>query len=898
MNRSLQKRLMHVIVLFILIITVVPTWGQGTPDANGILYVKKGAAGNGSSWTEALGEAADALKTAATLTTGTVTQIWVAGGTYHPLYRADNLDGANPVDRNNSFVLIDNVKIYGGFAGTETELSQRDLTLIENSSILSGDYNGNDVVTGTGATLAITANTENASHIVISIGTVANPVTAATVLDGFTITGGNAFGTSSTVNGVSIITNGGGMFIQNASPSFSNLIIKGNSSNNLGGGIYSSYSSSSTLTNSMVSRNVAKGGVNSRGGGICNMISSTLILANVLINGNRSYGLGGGIHNDNSSPILTNVTIVGNWGAVGGGVYNNTNLSNPKFRNTIIYGNGASLGANLSNNNGAVSTITYSLIQQTTTDDANGNLDGATDPLFIDATTENYMLQPGSPVIDTGNNNYFVLGSIPDLSGITTDLIGSERIYDGTIDLGAYELNCATPNAPTATAQAFCVTAMVADLTAVLIDGAIANWYAAADATEVLVGDTALTTQTYYVSQAIGVCESPRTPVAVTINGLPEAPIAEAQTFCGTTTVAALVPAPSASIQWYASADATNVLTDNTVLITQTYFVSQKTGGCESPRTPVIVVANTPDPTAVSQTYCEGATVANLQVTIIDGAFVQWYAGGTFGEVLENSYPLTTGSYYVSQTIDGCESERIQVMVTITPQVLPDFAAIAPICIDSPAPALALVSPNGIVGTWNPSEILTTQIGILEYVFTPTEGIAACTASQTLSVTVNDLTPAPTGEETQDFTNGETLADFNVIGENIIWYDAPTGGNVLSATDLIVAQGIYYASQTLASGCGESIERLKIIAGINLATVTFNTNNFKFYPNPVTDILTIDSPETIDLVEVFNLLGQRIYDKKASGNTFRLNFSDLASGSYLVKVVSGQTSKVFNVIKK
>lgn len=1050
MNKNLQKKLMQLAGLFALLITTTgSSWAQVVPGANGIVYVKKGATGNGSSWTNALGEAADALKAAKELTTGTVAQIWIAGGTYYPLYRVDDLSGANPTGRNNAFILVNNVKMYGGFAGTETQLTQRDLTLTANASILSGDYNNNDIISGIGSTLTITNNDENAYHVVMGVGVNAsNAITNTTVLDGFTIRGGNAnvAGTIKIVGTNKFVPNNvaGGMYNYFSSPTISNIIIIGNVGGTKGGGMYND-TSSPIITNFNISKNLSeqgsgmqndksqskpylsKGIVNGNsaiggtseggaginnfaatptlidveisenhttklGGGIKNNTGSTImtnvvikgnsatdgggvystdtddIITNCVITGNTAGGLGGGIYMErygtNKSPFLTNVTIARNSATVNGGAIYNTSAA-PKIRNSIIYDN---LTGVYFTHALATPQYTHSLVQGATTNDANGNLEGTIDPLFTDAANGNYKIRQGSPVVDAGSNNYYAPGATPNLSAITTDVIGNDRFYDGTADMGAYELNCAVPNPPTALPQTFCASATVASLNATTIPDAIAKWYATADATEALDSAVVLITQTYYVSQAIGICESTRIPVTITITRLPVAPTATAQTFCGTTSVASLVPAPSASIIWYASADTTEALASTATLATQSYFVSQKNGDCEGPRTEVAVLINTPDPVVTPQTFCEGATVANLQATTIQDALVQWYAGGTFGEVLPSTYHLTSGSYYVSQTVGGCESRRIQVLVTITPQAISNFATIAPICKDATAPVLELISPNGIAGTWNPSVITTTQTGTFDYIFTPTEGTGilcaapqtlsvviqpkvtpdftaisalcqgttapvlglvspngitgswlpatinttqvgtseyvftpadgACAVAQTLSVTIKSLTPAPTGQETQDFISGETLADFDVTGENILWYDAPTGGNLLTSTDLIVAGGVYYASQTLSTACGESTDRLKIIAGAELATPIFENENFKYYPNPITAMLNIEYTETIDSVAVFNVLGQQVFAIKPNENTYRLNFSDMPSGTYIVKVIAGQFSKAFRAVKK
>ncbi|OYU83990.1 MAG: hypothetical protein CFE24_08590 [Flavobacterium sp. BFFFF2] len=68
-------------------------------------------------------------------------------------------------------------------------------------------------------------------------------------------------------------------------------------------------------------------------------------------------------------------------------------------------------------------------------------------------------------------------------------------------------------------------------------------------------------------------------------------------------------------------------------------------------------------PVALSQSFCQGKTVADLVAT---GSNLQWYAASTGGLALANSTVLTSGTYYVSQTINSVESTRTMVSVTIT----------------------------------------------------------------------------------------------------------------------------------------------------------------------------------------------------------------------------------------
>lgn len=70
-------------------------------------------------------------------------------------------------------------------------------------------------------------------------------------------------------------------------------------------------------------------------------------------------------------------------------------------------------------------------------------------------------------------------------------------------------------------------------------------------------------------------------------------------------------------------------------------------------------------PTANStQSFNSGDTLANLSVS---GTNLQWYSNSTGGTPLPLSTVLVDGAtYYVSQTVNGCESERIAITVTIS----------------------------------------------------------------------------------------------------------------------------------------------------------------------------------------------------------------------------------------
>ena len=86
-------------------------------------------------------------------------------------------------------------------------------------------------------------------------------------------------------------------------------------------------------------------------------------------------------------------------------------------------------------------------------------------------------------------------------------------------------------------------------------------------------------------------------------------------------------------------------------------------------------------------------------------------------------------------------------------------------------------------------------------------------------VTINVTAPAaPTGDSEQTFCDTATVADLTVTGDNIQWYDAATGGNLLDTTSALTDGQMVYASQTV-NGC-ESTERLEVSVSIQEITIT------------------------------------------------------------------------------
>ncbi len=256
-----------------------------------IIYVDQRASGanDGSSWANAYTD----LQSALTITTIRDDQVWVAAGAYTP---------SSTDDRSATFRLIAGVAIYGGFGGGETDRDQRDQDT--HATILSGDLRGDDPPGTPTYTSVEGAMADNSYHVVTSSG-----ADAATVLDGLTIVGGNAYGAPGTPRG-------GGMLNQGGSPTIHDVTFRNNA------GAY--------------------------GAGMANVGGSPKF-HDVLFSQNRAAD-GGGMYNWNSSPLLVGVTFRENatYSGEGAGMYNQA--SHPSLRNVIFTLNDSYWGAGGMNN--------------------------------------------------------------------------------------------------------------------------------------------------------------------------------------------------------------------------------------------------------------------------------------------------------------------------------------------------------------------------------------------------------------------------------------------------------------------------------------------------------------------------------------------------------------------
>ncbi|QRM88139.1 T9SS type A sorting domain-containing protein [Lacinutrix sp. WUR7] len=405
-------------------------------------YVNANATGSndGSTWANAYTNLQSAVTNA---TDGD--EIWVASGTYKPAV----------TNRSTSFdVVVPNLSIYGGFAGTETQLSQR--VLGSNETILTGDLNGDDVFVDDHFVNSYThsSKTDN-SYSILNITSLGENL----VLDGLTISNTHnhtstrigAIFKEKTISNLTVKdctiknniskTGAAGILaefeLNNTSGTTGDLIIENskfiNNMSIFGAGMYVYLGDNTNVDvrveNSLFDNNIAG---NFSGDGLSGRASWFIsigtnanmdlkLINNTYVN-NLDNSTGSGININSRAVVAINKTA----GTI------NAEVVNCIFWNNFYPGSTTSVKSITNTYNDAVQSLNVrNSIDPLNFNDASITSTTATntaDPLFASST--DFTLQSNSPAKDAGDNTYVTT---------TSDLLGGQRIFNSIVDMGAYE---------------------------------------------------------------------------------------------------------------------------------------------------------------------------------------------------------------------------------------------------------------------------------------------------------------------------------------------------------------------------------------------------------------------------------------------------------------------------
>lgn len=393
---------------------------------------------------------------------------------------------------------------------------------------------------------------------------------------------------------------------------------------------------------------------------------------------------------------------------------------------------------------------------------------------------------------------------------------------------------------------------------------------------------------------------------------VPATPTAQARTFCKASTVAELAATGTttgATVNWYSSADSTTPLAATDALATGTYYVAQKIGNCESNRWSVrVVVTDLPAPTAAAeQTFCTYATVSELVKTGEEGVSFQYYLSTDLTKEIGYYEALVSGATYsIKQSLGTCTSAlaaniKVTISHTDAPTVISQL-----FCDSAKVSDLKVTAATGATVKWyataNATESLAADVALENGIYYVTQTTNACESiKQAFEVVINS-TPVVDGDDEQDFTAGETIADLDITttGNNTVkWYTKNAAGDYIEVptTTELVDKATYYVQQSSAT-CSSEYYAITVNETDVANTGSFKFKNLVVYPNPAVSTVTVTNNDVINHVTVTNLLGQTVIDMAANSTSVPVSVDRLAAGTYILQIQSAGNTATVKVVKQ
>lgn len=438
------------------------------------------------------------------------------------------------------------------------------------------------------------------------------------------------------------------------------------------------------------------------------------------------------------------------------------------------------------------------------------------------------------------------------------------------------------------------------------------NWYASASSTTTLsTGLSYLTptlttgTYTYYAEASTCTVSVSRAPITVTVNALPTLTITGNSTVC-TGSSASLTALGALTYTWTSGPATASV--NVTPTTTATYTVAGKDiNNCRNTQTVTVTVDNTCADVWPGDANSDG-TADNLDVLELGLHYAQtgpsratssnswqsyfsdnWSGAITNGKNLNHSdcngdgiiddndtlaiysnYGLTHAFRSSQQTVTN---PQLSIVPDQTAVVKGSWGTASVYLGDATNPINTI---NGIAFTVNFDNTLIEANNVwIEY---PSSFINASNQNlnfRKLDFTNNNLYTATT----------HTISN-NVSGNGLI---AKLHYQIKSslANDQALNLGIVQAGQSDASG---NIVPLTsgtatlMAMGSSVGIKEFSTGSILIYPNPVKDVLTVQSSNEFSKVELMNVTGQVLLSEDMRTNTYQLNLSSVAKGIYFVNI--------------
>ncbi len=833
-----------------------------------IRYVNINATGanNGTSWADAY----TSLQSALSSLTDTV---WVANGVYKP---------TTTTDRTIAFSVVQPQKLFGGFAGTETSLSQRNYSTYQ--TVLSGD-------------IGIVGDSTDNSYNVVKKPYVGISVPDPTLLDGFKIAGGNA--NSATASFPAYQYGAGGAVYIDDDINIRNCLFENNYAAN-GGAIGSGeFPGIASVINCKFLNNRAGSG------GAIFFARNQITIKNSSFSGNKA-AIGGCVyttaHLSGTSAYFTGCTFTNNQATSSGGV--SFMSAHTSFNACTFSGNQAHIGGVLAaslNGSGSPITGTFNncLIAGNTADSFSvadiGPFSASSNPVIYQyisiynctiahnkalnnegkllsvntaSTIQNSILWNNANinnVVPTDPIKIFLNGGGPN----TAPIIQTNIIENTTLanNFSADPLFINPGNVINAPFDAVNYNYRLDTLSPAIDTGNNAG--ITANATD-LAGNPRI----QGLKVDLGAYE--RSNCTATISG--DITVSGGTYFCPGSSVTLTAPTGGMNYIW------SNGATSNSITVTTAgnYMVSVfDTAGCIANFQKDIYVYQTPVVTITGPTVlCQN----NPTILVADGNNGGFSFVWSNGVTTDSNIVTVPGDYYVVGTSPwGCidTSDIINIQPTTQPTVV-NIIGDTILCGDESTTLTVTGNATSFIwmnSPWFTENILDVDQPGIFYVTGKDD--FGCTASDTVQVI---SIPLPSPIITQ---NGNTLETSSFSSYQ--WIEGNTDiPGATTQTYTPTATGIYRVRVTNAEGCEGVSEPFNFtLTGIH---ETYDQSGLQVYPNPAKDHLTIDVSNLKSKVEsytIYDIIGKAVIlkDKVNVGQAIQVDLpSSLANGNYILQL--------------
>lgn len=359
----------------------------------------------------------------------------------------------------------------------------------------------------------------------------------------------------------------------------------------------------------------------------------------------------------------------------------------------------------------------------------------------------------------------------------------------------------------------------------------------------------------------------------VKINGYPNAPSNRSFSFCKNST--ATLTIPENNILWYTSATGgigsiNTPIIDTSVVGIKDFWITQTVNGCESARAKITVniLDNPSAPIVSSYEFCQNSTASSLLAV---GTDLKWYTSFTGGvgntiAPVPNTSIVGDFSFWVTQTINGCESERAEVKVKILQAPFSAALKDTSIC---DGETLELDVGDGFIAEWQiVPPVISRTLPISspgKYSVKLTDG-NGCVAIQTV-----DITPGITPIITQVKSGGNFLEILAENGnppylyslDNVNWQTS----NIFKFLSAGIYQ-IYVKSQT--NSC----------TAVATSAVLFIPNAFTPNQDGYNDVWRVSNIEFFSKVKlkIFDKFGTQVFTAE---DVLKFNWDGLYNGRLL-----------------